>query len=81
MQTVKLVTNDGNGMPREIPFRDGATLNELLSLSFDGDLDDFRVTVRRNDGSSEVVDDVDTFYLENGMKVTLSPRKVEGAVA
>lgn len=81
MQTVKLVTNDGNGMPREIPFRNGATLGELLNISFDGDIEDFNVTTREDGQASRTweSDDLDDVLLVNGMKITLSPRKVEGA--
>ncbi len=51
MINVTLVTNSGDGMPRSLEVREGVCLEDFLEVNFDGDLDDFTVSIRR-DGSS-----------------------------
>lgn len=77
MINVTLVTNDGSGMPRTIPVRDGATVEDLLSVAFEGNLEDFTIQVRPRDGVSRAGDLSDE--LRDGDRVVLAPEKVEGA--
>lgn len=76
MVNVTLVCNSGQGVPRQLSVREGTTIGEMLQVNFDGHLDDFTVSVRI-DGVSEVADLDDE--VEDGSRVCLSPRKVEGA--
>lgn len=76
MINVVLVTNSGQGVPRNLSVRDGTTIDDLLQVNFDGHVEDFTVSVRR-DGVSEVADLDDE--LEDGDRICLSPQKVEGA--
>jgi len=77
MIDVILVTNDGNGMPQSYKVRDDACVGDLLSVAFDGNIDDYTIQVRPAGGASGEADE-DT-ALTNGCRVTLAPRKVEGA--
>jgi len=76
MVNVTLVTNSGQGVPRQLSVREGATIGEMLNVNFDGRLEDFTVSVRL-DGVSEVADLDDE--VEDGSRICLSPTKVEGA--
>jgi len=76
MVNVTLVCNSGQGVPRQLSVRDGTTVGEMLNVNFDGHVEDFTVSVRI-DGYSEEADLDDV--LEDGSRVTLAPRKVEGA--
>jgi hypothetical protein len=76
MISVTLVCNSGQGVPRTVQIREGTTVEEFLQVNFDGNLDDFTVSLRR-DGSSEVADLYDV--LEDSDRLSVSPTKVEGA--
>jgi len=76
MISVTLVSNSGQGVPRTLQVREGTTVDDLLQVNFDGHVEDFTVSCRR-DGCSEVVDLDDE--LEDGDRICLSPLKVEGA--
>lgn len=76
MLQITLVTNSGQGVPRQIQVREGTTVGEMLNVNFDGHLEDFTVSVRC-DGVSEVADLDDE--LEDGSRVVLAPTKVDGA--
>jgi len=76
MLNVTLVTNSGQGVPRQLQVREGTSVGEMLNVNFDGHVEDFTVSCRR-DGCSEVVDLDDE--LEEGDRLTLAPLKVEGA--
>ena len=77
MVNVTLVTNSGQGVPRQLSVREGTTVGELLQVNFDGHVEDFTVSIRR-DGCSEFADLDDE--LEANDRVCLSPTKVEGAL-
>lgn len=76
MLQITLVTNSGQGVPRQIQVREGTTVGEMLNVNFDGHLEDFTVSCRR-DGCSEVVDLDDE--LEDNDRIVLAPSKVDGA--
>jgi len=76
MIQVTLVTNSGQGVPRQLSVREGTTIDDLLQVNFDGHVEDFTVSVRR-DGCSEVADLDDE--LCDGDRVCLAPTKVDGA--
>jgi len=76
MLNVTLVTNSGQGVPRQLQVREGTSVGEMLNVNFDGHVEDFTVSCRR-DGCSEVVDLDDE--LEDNDRICLSPSKVEGA--
>lgn len=76
MVSVTLVCNSGQGVPRQLSVREGTTVDDLLRVNFDGHVEDFTVSIRR-DGCSEIADLDDE--LEDGDRVTLAPLKVEGA--
>lgn len=76
MVNVTLVTNSGQGVPQRLSVREGTTVGEMLNVNFDGHVEDFTVSCRR-DGCSEVVDLDDE--LEDGDRVVLAPSKVDGA--
>ena len=78
MIKVQLVTNDGNGLPQQVSVREGTTIQELLDIHFDGDVEDFSIQVRKLEQPSRAADSDD--QLEDGCRITLAPRKVEGAV-
>jgi hypothetical protein len=75
MNTVSFVTNMGNGLPQTHDVRDGVTVREFLDVHFEGDLDDYIFSIRRN-GFSERADMDDV--LLNGDRVTAAPAKVKG---
>lgn len=77
MTEVTLITNDGDGMPQKYNVRDGATVEDLLNLGFDGCPDDFTIQRRSLGATSEEVDEWTT--LRDGDRITLAPKKVEGA--
>lgn len=77
MIKVQLVTNDGNGLPQQVSVREGTTIQELLELHFDGDLGDFSIQMRKLEQCSQTADRDDE--LEDGCRITLAPKKVEGA--
>lgn len=76
MIKVALITNSGAGDPVEIPVVNGTILEDFLALSFEGDPEDFKVRVRTNGDSHDV--DMD-YVLQDGDRVSMSPRKVDGA--
>ena len=76
MVNVTLVTNSGQGVPRQLSVREGTTVEELLQVNFDGHIEDFTISLRR-DGVSEVADLDDE--LEDNDRLVLAPRKVDGA--
>lgn len=77
MNNVILVTNDGAGLPRTIPVAEGTTLEAFLKVAFEGDLDDFTIKVRANGASVEAHSD---YVLQDGDRVSLSPKKIDGAL-
>lgn len=79
MIDVTLVTNDGSGVPRTTSVREGTTIGDFLDLMFDGEVNDFTIQLRPSGGVSREADLDDV--LKDGMRVTLAPVKVEGAVA
>lgn len=76
MVNVTLVTNSGQGVPRTVQVREGTTVGEFLQVNFDGHVEDFTVSIRR-DGCSEVADLDDE--LEDSDRICLAPTKVDGA--
>jgi hypothetical protein len=76
MINVTLVTNDGNGLPQDLRVRPDTTVGELLDVHFGGDMEDFSLQVRR-DGFSQSVNE--NFELREGDRLSVAPRKVEGA--
>ncbi len=78
MIEVTLVSNNGCGIPVRIPVNEGTTLEKFLEVSFDGDPDDFTVRVRCNGTSVQAHRD---YVLQNEDRVSLAPRKIEGAVS
>lgn len=76
MVSITLVCNSGQGVPRQLQVRDGTTVGEMLNVNFEGHVEDFTVSVRL-DGCSEVADLDDV--LEDGSRITLAPKKVDGA--
>jgi hypothetical protein len=77
MIEVTLVTNDGGGVPVKVEVVDDTTLGSFLDVHFDGELEDFTVRVRSNGASVQVFDD---YVLQDGDRVSLAPKKVDGAV-
>jgi len=76
MISVTFVSNSGQGVPRQLSVREGTTVEECLQVNFDGHLEDFTISLRR-DGVSEVADLDDE--LEDNDRICLSPSKVDGA--
>ena len=77
MLEVTLVTNDGAGLPCQIPVVEGTMLEDFLAVSFDGNIDDFTIRVRCNGTSCEAHRD---YVLQDGDRISLSPTKIDGAV-
>jgi len=77
MISVTLVSNSGQGVPRTVQVREGTTVEEFLQVNFDGHIEDFTVSVRR-DGCSEVAD-LDDELCDND-RLVLAPTKVDGAL-
>jgi len=77
MINVTLVTNDGSGLPRQLPIREGTTVRDLLNVAFEGDPEDFTIQLRPQDGVSQRAGLSDV--LREGDRITLAPSKVEGA--
>lgn len=77
MISVTLVTNDGNGVPQSSNVREDTTIGDFLDLMFDGDVDDFTIQVRPDGGTSAEADVDDV--LNDGDRVTIAPKKVDGA--
>ena len=77
MINVTLVTNSGDGCPRLLEARDGVLLEDFLDVNFDGDLDKFIVSIRRNGESFEPETDE---VLLTGDRVCLAPRNVKGEI-
>lgn len=76
MINVTLVCNDGDGMPRNLQCREYTTVEEFLNVNFDGDLDDYKITLRAENSPSRTANMSDE--LENGMRIVIAPKKVEG---
>lgn len=76
MIEITMVTNDGAGLPVRIPVNEGTTLEKFLEVSFDGNIDDFTIRVRCDGTSCEVHRD---YVLQDGDRISLSPKKVDGA--
>lgn len=72
---VILVTNSGDGMPKSLEVRDGVSLEDFLEVNFDGDLDDFTISIRR-DGSSFEPDMSEHLY--DSDRICLAPSRVKG---
>jgi len=75
--SVKFVCNEGDGLTRTLSVREGTLVEDFLNVNFQGELDDFTVSVRSPGESSRVVE-MD-YELEDGDRLTLSPRKIQGA--
>jgi hypothetical protein len=75
MNKVTFVTNSGEGLPRTVEIRDDVLVSEFLSVNFEGDLDDYQFSIRR-DGQSHTahMDEV----LMNGDRLVAAPRRVKG---
>jgi hypothetical protein len=78
MINVTMITNDGAGLPTSIPVVEGTTLEKFLAVSFGGDPDDYTIRIRANGMTVEAHND---YVLQNGDRVSVAPRKVEGATA
>lgn len=78
MIEVMMVTNDGAGLPRRVPVVEGTSLEKFLEVSFDGNPDDFTIRVRANGATVEAHQD---YILQDGDRVSLAPKKVEGEVS
>lgn len=78
MIDITLVTNNGTGLPCRIPVVEGTTLEKFLEVSFSGDQDDFIVRVRANGASVQVHRD---YILQDNDRISLAPRKVDGAIS
>lgn len=76
MINVTLVSNDGAGLPVQIPVAEGTTLEKFLEVSFEGNPDEFVIRVRCNGTSVTVHED---YVLQDGDRVSLAPTKVDGA--
>lgn len=75
MINVTFVTNDGSGMPRSLDVRDEITLEQFLEVNFDGEVDDFTFSVRRNGLSQEAHSD---YILEDGDRLCAAPSRIKG---
>jgi len=81
MIDVTLVSNSGDGRTRSLSARDGVLLEDFLEVNFDGDVSDFSISVRRDGDNMRVGTDFElSESLEDGDRVSLAPKKVEGAV-
>jgi len=78
MVTVRLVTNDGAGIPKDIDVVSETTLGQFLGVHFDGNLNDYTIRIRANGASIEAHED---YVLQDGDRVSLAPKKIEGALA
>lgn len=76
MIKVTLVTNNGDGVPATFPVAEGTELDDFLKVHFDGDLEDFTVRVRSN---GESVEAGDYYVLQDEDRVSIAPRKIDGA--
>lgn len=83
MIKVTLVSNHGDGVPVTREVCEGTSLDSFLSVFWNGyqdvNVDDFDIRVRNSDGESNLVSDLDSHVLENGDRVSIAPRKIEGA--
>jgi len=77
MIEVTLITNDGAGLPQQLQIVEGTTLENFLKVSFDNDPDNYIIKVRTAGTSVEVHAD---YVLNDGDRVSLAPKKVEGGV-
>ena len=75
---VQFVTNDGNGLPQEFSVEPGTTVEQVLNMAFEGNLEDFTFSMRPKGGVSDLACMTDT--VENGCRLTVAPRKVDGAI-
>jgi len=75
MVEIMLVTNSGAGAPCRIPVVEGTTLERFLEISFDEDPNDFTIRVRANGMTVEAHMD---YVLQDGDRVSLAPKKIEG---
>lgn len=75
MINVILVANQGDGMPRSLQVRDGVCLMDFLEVNFDGDLENYTVSIRRDGTSFEP--DMEEVLLDSD-RVCISPSKVKG---
>jgi len=76
MISVTLVSNNGDGVPTTHAVANGTELEDFLKVHFDGDLEDFTVRVRSNGSSVEAEDD---YVLQDEDRISISPRKIDGA--
>ena len=77
MNLVSFVTNMGNGLPKSHEVREGVTVAEFLDVHFEGDLEDYVFSIRRN-GFSERAE-MDDVLLDQD-RLTAAPAKVKGEV-
>ena len=75
MINVTLVTNDGAGLPVKVPVVEDTTLEKFLEISFPGNPNDFTIRVRANGIS---VDAHTEYVLQDGDRISMAPKKVEG---
>lgn len=67
----------GNGLPKTHEVREGLTLAGFLDVHFEGDLEDYVFSIRRNGFSERAeMDDI----LLDGDRVTAAPAKVKGEI-
>lgn len=72
---VTLVSNSGDGLPRSLEVRNGVCLEDFLEVNFDGNLDDFTISIRRDGASFEP--DLDE-TLHDSDRICLAPSRVKG---
>ena len=77
MMKVQLVTNDGNGLPQEFSVEPGATVEDVLNMSFEGNIEDFTISMRPKGGVSDLACLTDT--VQDGCRLSVAPKKVDGA--
>jgi hypothetical protein len=75
MIQVTLITNDGAGLPVKVPICEDTTLEKFLEVSFQGNPDDFTIRIRANGVSVDAHRD---YVLQDGDRISLAPKKVEG---
>lgn len=71
---IMFINNDGGGFADHIDIADGTTVNQLFQQKMKGRPQDYLIRVNRQPTSAEAI-------LQEGDRVTITPVKIEGAVA
>ena len=74
MTTIFFVNNDGGGFAEEVSVRAGTTIGELVASKLGVSVDIERFLVRVNRDITPA-----SYVLDEGDRVTLTPKKIEGA--